>query len=132
MGLDGVPGRQVLARAPQLPVLVGGPQAIPCGPRDADVVPVAVLQAQGQLCHLDTGPPTPCQKCQKAQDWSCVWGGEPCIFGIFAPRAGPSLPSYQCHLIFPRLPSPRLPSQPNQVTSFRSALGLATFGYQYL
>lgn len=56
MGLDGVPGSQILARTPQLPIQVGGPQAVPGGPGDADVVPIAVLQAQGQLGHLDTDP----------------------------------------------------------------------------
>ena len=47
MRLDGVPGGQVLTRAPQVPILVGRPQAIPGGPGDADVVPAIVLQAQG-------------------------------------------------------------------------------------
>lgn len=54
MRLDGVPGSQVLARAPQLPILVGRPQAVPRGPGNTDVVPFLVLQAQGQLGDLDT------------------------------------------------------------------------------
>lgn len=54
--LDGVPGCQVLPRTPQFSVLVCGPQSISCSPGDADMVPVAVLQAQRQLGHLDTGP----------------------------------------------------------------------------
>lgn len=77
MRLDGVPGGQVLTGAPQLPVLVGGPQAIPCGPGDADMVPATVLQAQGQLGHLETGPPGPGQRRHKAQGWSSgVGNGE--------------------------------------------------------
>lgn len=53
--LDGMPGCQVLTRAPQLTVLVGRPQPIPGRPGKADMVPSVVLQAQRQLGHLDTG-----------------------------------------------------------------------------
>lgn len=73
--LDGVPGSQVLPGAPQLPVLVGRPQAIPCGPGDADVVPAIVLQAQGQLGHLDRVPPASGQKSQGSRVEQ--WGGGP-------------------------------------------------------
>lgn len=59
MRLDGVPGCQILPGALQLPVLVSRPQAIPCGPGDADMVPAVVLQAHWQLGHLDKGAQTP-------------------------------------------------------------------------
>lgn len=55
MWLDGVPGCQVLTRAPQFTILVCRPQAIPGSPGNADMVPIAVLQAQRQLGHLDRG-----------------------------------------------------------------------------
>lgn len=94
MRLDGVPGGQVLTRAPQLPILVGRPQAIPCGPGDADVVPAIVLQAQGQLGHLETGPPAPGQRCHKPQGWSSGVGmGRPVSLLPGAdPRSDPACP----------------------------------------
>ena len=74
MRLDGMPGGQVLTGAPQLSILVGRPQPVPCGPGEADVVPAIILQAQGQLGHLKRGPPAPGQTCHKAQGWSSGMG----------------------------------------------------------
>lgn len=75
MRLDGVPGGQVLTRAPQLPILVGRPQAIPCGPGDADVwcQPI-LLQAQGQLGHTEQGPPAPGQGATGPKAGAVGWG----------------------------------------------------------
>lgn len=47
-----VPGGQVLPGAQPLPVLVRLPEAVPCRPGDAYVVPAAVAHRQGQLGHL--------------------------------------------------------------------------------
>ena len=71
MRLDGVPGSQVLTGALKLPILVGRPQAVPCGPGNADVVPGVVLQAQGQLGHLDTDSPAPGERSQglRLEQW---------------------------------------------------------------
>lgn len=52
LGLDGMPGGQVLAGGPLLAILVRRPLAVPGGPRHADVVPGLVLQAQRQLGNL--------------------------------------------------------------------------------
>lgn len=50
--LDGVPGGQVVSRPQLLPVLVGLPLAVPCGPADADVVPFSIAYFQWQLGDL--------------------------------------------------------------------------------
>lgn len=50
--LDGVPGCQVLPRAELLPILECFPHAVSSGPGDADVVPLAITDEQGQLCDL--------------------------------------------------------------------------------
>lgn len=52
LGLDGVVRRQVLAAAPRHAVLEGLPDAVPGGPGDAQVVPLAVVDEEGQLCLL--------------------------------------------------------------------------------
>jgi len=39
---DGVPGCEVLTSTQLLPILVSLPLAIPCGPGDADVVPLTI------------------------------------------------------------------------------------------
>lgn len=117
MRLDGVPGGQVLPGALQLPVLVGRPQAIPCGPGDADVMPAIVLQAQRQLGHLDIGPATPGQRCPKSQGWTSGVGTRRPVFfpGTEARLDSPLPPSPVSFLsLFPLSP------QLNQAASLRS------------
>lgn len=50
--LDGVVGGQVLAVAALGAVLVGLPDPVAGGPGDADMVPLAVIDHEGQLGHL--------------------------------------------------------------------------------
>lgn len=50
--LDGVPGCQVFPSAELLPILECFPHAISSGPGDADVMPLAITNKQGQLCDL--------------------------------------------------------------------------------
>ena len=50
--LDGVPRGQVLSSAQLLPILEGLPHAVPRRPGDANVVPLAVTDKQGQLGDL--------------------------------------------------------------------------------
>lgn len=105
MRLDGVPSGQVLPGALQLPVLVGRPQAIPCGPGDADVVPATVFQAQRQLGYLDRGSTTPGQRCHKSQGWTSGVRTRPVSFPGTEPRLDPPLPPASClsdhFLLFP-------------------------------
>lgn len=51
-GFDGVPSGQVVASSQLPPVLVSVPLAVPCGPRDADVVPHSIPDLQWQLGNL--------------------------------------------------------------------------------
>lgn len=50
--LDGVPGCQVLPSAELFPILECFPHAISGSPGDADVVPLAITNKQGQLGYL--------------------------------------------------------------------------------
>lgn len=68
LGFDGVVGGQVLAVSRLRAVLVRFPHAVPRGPGDTDVVPLAVVDGEGQLGHLRAaegqggargGPPSP-------------------------------------------------------------------------
>lgn len=49
---DGVIGSQVLSIATLGTILIGLPDPIPGGPGDADVVPLAIIDYEGQLGHL--------------------------------------------------------------------------------
>lgn len=50
--LDGMPRCQVLPGPQLLAILEGLPEPIPCRPGDADMVPLAIADEQGQLSHL--------------------------------------------------------------------------------
>lgn len=50
--LDGMVRRQVLPAAPRHTVLEGLPYPVPGGPRDAQVMPLPVIDEERQLCHL--------------------------------------------------------------------------------
>lgn len=104
---DGVVGGQVLAAARLRAVLVRLPDAVPRGPGDADVVPFAVVDDEGQFGHLTgTG---------RGQG-----GGSPCRPLYAAPIPAPPCP----HRAIKEDPSNLPPPRAHTLSLMRISMGL--------
>lgn len=76
LGFDGMIGGQILPTAPLDSILESLPNTIACGPGDADMMPLPVIDEERQLCDLKGTKPT---RCSKLKQRACLTAPRLCF-----------------------------------------------------